>query len=116
MLTIDFCKVCKCCIGKCVRLVLGSDENARDITSPGMLVSSQIDRPAIADISHRHVNNADLATFDRLVESKGTNTSRGRQDDAEVEKPRSEVLGVKMDKIVSQCIFNSSPEVFKKGT
>ena len=87
-----------------------------DLTSPGIFVSSQIDRPATADILHRHVNKADLATFDRLAESKGTSTSRGRQDDAEVEKPRNEVLGVKLDKIVSQCIFNSSPEVFKKGT
>lgn len=116
VLTLDFCKVYKRCIGKCVRLVLGSDENARDLTSPGMLVSSQTDRPATADILHRHVNKADLATFDRLAESKGTSMSRGRQDDAEIEKPRSEVLGVKLDKIVSQCIFNSSPEVFKKGT
>ena len=85
VLTLDFCKVYKCCIGKCVRLVLGSDENAS-----GMLISSQTDRPATADILHRHVNKADLATFDRLAESKGTSTSRGRQDDAEVEKPRSE--------------------------
>jgi hypothetical protein len=36
----------------------------------GILVSSQIDRPATADILHRHVNKADLATFDRLAESK----------------------------------------------
>jgi len=33
MLTLDFCKLYRCCIGKCVRLVLGSDENARDLTS-----------------------------------------------------------------------------------
>ena len=116
VLTLDFCKVYKCCIGKCVRLVLGSGENARDLTSPGMLVSSQTDRPATADTLHRHVNKVDLATFDRLAESKGTNTSRGRQDDAEVEKPRSKILGIKLDKIVSQRIFNSSPEVFQKGT
>jgi hypothetical protein len=83
VLTLDFCKVYKCCIGKCIRLVLDSDENARDLTS----LACQTDRPATTDILHHHVNKADLATFDNLAESKGTSTSGGRQDDVEVEKP-----------------------------
>jgi hypothetical protein len=35
-----------------------------------MLVSSQTDHPATAEILHLHVSKVDLAVFDRLAESK----------------------------------------------
>jgi hypothetical protein len=66
-----------------------------------MLVSSQTDRPAIADVLYLHVNKADLTTFDRLAESKGAGTSRGRQDDKTLKNLEARSLALNRTKFVA---------------